>query len=76
MSKQKRASSLVDATVTSLLKTIPEKLNLEEAKIQYLRTPVHGEALRQFDMLSAEFEIITPLTLEAIFWYRVRTFSC
>ena len=44
----------------------------DAAKIQYLRTLVHGEALRQFDMLSADFKSITPLTLEAIFWYWVR----
>ena len=36
------------------------------AKVQYLRTLVHGEALRQFDMLSSELEITTPLTVEAI----------
>ena len=48
----------------------------DDAKIQYLHTPVHGEALRQFDMLSADLESITPLTLEAIFWDWVRTFSC
>ena len=41
----------------------------DAAKIQYLRTLVHGEALRQFDMIYADFEIITPLTLETIFWY-------
>ena len=46
------------------------------AKIQYLRTLVRGEVLRQFDMLFADFEISTPLTLEAIFGYWVRTFSC
>ena len=45
-------------------------------KIQYLCTLVRGEALRQFDMLSADFESSTPLTLEAIFWYWVRIFSC
>ena len=28
-------------------------------KIQYLSTLVRGEALRQFDMLSADFEIMT-----------------
>ena len=48
----------------------------DAAKIQYLRTLVCREALRQFDMLSADFEISTSLTLEAIFWYWVRTFSC
>ena len=48
----------------------------DAAKIQYLRTSVYGEALRQFDMLSADFESITPLTSEAIFWDWVRTFSC
>ena len=48
----------------------------DAAKIQYVRTLVRGEVLRQFDMLSADFESITPLTLEAIFLYWVRTFSC
>ena len=48
----------------------------DAAKIQYLRTLVCGEALREFDILSADFEIITPLILEAIFWYWVRNFSC
>ena len=48
----------------------------DAAKIQYLCTPVHTEALRQFDMLSADSESITPLTLEAIFWDWVCTFSC
>ena len=48
----------------------------DAAKIQYLCKLVHGEALRQFDMLSADFESITPLELEAMFWYWVRTFSC
>ena len=48
----------------------------DAAKIQYLSTLVHGEALRQFDMLSDDFESSTPLTLEAIFWYWVRTFAC
>ena len=42
----------------------------DSAKIQYLRTLVHGEALRQFDMISADFESITPLTLETIFGIR------
>ena len=45
-------------------------------KIQYLRTLFCGKALRQFYMVSADFESSTPLTLEAIFWYSVRTFSC
>ena len=31
----------------------------DDAKIQYLRTLVHGEALRQFDMIYADFESIT-----------------
>ena len=48
----------------------------DAAKIQYLCTLVRGESLRQFDMLFADFESITPLTLEALFWYWVRTFSC
>ena len=48
----------------------------DDAKIQYLRTLVRGEALHQFDMISADLESSTPLTLEAIFWYWVRTFSC
>ena len=47
----------------------------DAAKIQYLRTLVCREELRKFDMLSADFEISTPLVLEAIFWYWVRTFS-
>ena len=37
------------------------------AKIQYLCTLVCGEVLRQFDMLFTDFEISTPITLEAIF---------
>ena len=41
----------------------------DTAKMQYLCTLFHGEALRQFDMLYADFEISTPLTLEDIFWY-------
>ena len=36
------------------------------AKIQYLRTLVRGEALRQFDMFYAEVEGATQLTLENI----------
>ena len=48
----------------------------DAAKIQYLCTLVRGEALHQFDILSADLESSTPLTLEAIFWYWVRTFSC
>ena len=47
----------------------------DAAKIQYLGTLVCGEALRQFDMLSADFESSTPLILEAIFWYWVCNFS-
>ena len=39
----------------------------DAAKIQYLRTLVRGEALRQFDMLSADFESSNPLILKAIF---------
>ena len=48
----------------------------DAAKIQYLCTLVCGEALRHFDILSADFESSNPLTLEAIFWNWVRTFSC
>ena len=48
----------------------------DAAKIQYLCTLVCGEALRQFDMLFTDFESSTPLTLEAIVLYWVRTFSC
>ena len=48
----------------------------DAAKIQYLCKLVIGEALRQFDMLSADFESSTSLTLEAIFWYWVHTFFC
>ena len=47
-----------------------------DAKVQYLCIIVRGEALCQFDILYADFESSTPLTLEAIFWYWVRTFSC
>ena len=43
----------------------------DDSKIQYLSALVCGEALRQFDMLSADFESSTPLALEAIFWYWV-----
>ena len=35
-------------------------------KVKYLRTLVRGKALRQFDVLSAEVEGYTPLTLEYI----------
>ena len=47
----------------------------DAAKIQYLRTLVDGEALRHFDMLYADFEISTPLTVETIFLYWVHTFT-
>ena len=45
-----------------------------EVKIQYLRTLVHGEALRQFDLLSAEVkDTETPLDvdypLKGLVWY-------
>ena len=48
----------------------------DAAKIQYISTLVRVEALRHFDMLSADFESSTPLTLETIFLYWIRTFSC
>ena len=38
----------------------------DDSKIQYLSALVCGEALRQFDMLSADVEIGTPLTLDNI----------
>ena len=36
------------------------------AKYQYLRTLVCGEALRQFDLLSAEIEITETLNIDSI----------
>ena len=36
------------------------------AKVQYLRTLVRGEALRQFDSLSADMESFNPLTMKNI----------
>ena len=36
------------------------------SKIQCSCTLVHGEALRQFDLLSSDMEIENPLKLEAI----------
>ena len=36
------------------------------AKIQYLHTLVRGEALRQFDSLSADVEGANPLNVETI----------
>ena len=35
-----------------------------DAKVQYIRTLVHGESLRQFDLLSADVEGENPLTVE------------
>ena len=37
-----------------------------DVKVQYLRTLFCGEALRQFDLLSADVEGINPLTVETI----------
>ena len=47
--------------------TLAESGTLESgAKVQCLRTLVHGGALRQFDSLSADVESATPLTVEII----------
>ena len=48
--------------------TLEASGSLQDAvKTQYLSTLVCGEALRQIYILSADFKISTPLTLEAIF---------
>ena len=36
------------------------------AKVQYMGPLVRGEALRQFDLLSADVESVNPLTVENI----------
>ena len=36
------------------------------AKVQYLHTLLRGEALRKFDLMSADVESTNPLTVEAI----------
>ena len=45
--------------------TLAEEGNLVTgAKVQYLSTPVHGEALCQFDSLFSDMEGTNPLTVE------------
>ena len=47
--------------------TLKTSVTFEKAaKVQYLCTLVHGEAFCWFDTLSADVEIKTPLTVEAI----------
>ena len=45
--------------------TFAATVNLEtDAKIQYVCTIVHGEALRKFDLLYADFENIETLNVD------------
>ena len=56
---------------------LDEKGRLETTvKVQYLRTLVHGEVLRQFDLLSTDLESTNPLTVEDIFRIEFVPFPC
>ena len=47
--------------------TLESSVSLKDGtKAQYLRMLVHGESLRQFDVLSSDLEGVTPVTLEYI----------